>query len=239
MKMLEGSMRVNGSYKNSPQNQPFVDFGVNVTNFDIPTAYRSLSGFRHILPGAGNSTGKFSTQIKLNGRLTPDLKFIPSSINGDGSLTTKNLQIIDSKIFNQLKGILKAEKLQNVVIDNFTANFTMVNGNIDLKPFKTKVAGQETSVAATLSVENLINMRMDFKVQREAFGSDIQKILELIPGNEKIKVVPAGVIITGPVGKPEVKMDLSKTRKTILDATKDDIKKSINDLGKELFKLFK
>ncbi len=239
MNMLQGSMRVNGSYKNSLQNQPFVDFGVKVADFDIPTAYRTLSGFRSVLPGAGSSSGTFSSNIKIKGRLTPEFKFIPSSINGKGDFTTRNLQIVDSKMFNQLKGILKADKLKNVKVDDFTAHFTLINGNVDLRPFKTKVAGQETSVKAALSVENLINMRMDFNVKREAFGPDIQKILELIPGNEKIKVVPAGVIITGPVGNPEVKMDLAEARKAILNATKDDIKKSINDLGKELFKLFK
>ncbi len=239
MKMLDGDLNVNGSYKNSLQNQPFVDFGIDVVNFDIPTAYRSLSGFRSMLPGAGSSTGKLSSHIKINGRLTSGLKFIPASVNGKGSFSTKDLQIIDSKIFSQLKGILKAEKLRNVVVDDFMAHFTVVNGNLELRPFKTKVAGQETSVRAALNVENLIDMRMDFNVKRDAFGPDIQNILALIPGNEKIKVVPAGVIITGPVGKPKVEMDLSEAKKTILNATKDDIKKTINNLGKEIFKLFK
>jgi hypothetical protein len=232
-------LNVNGSYKNSQQNQPFIDFGIGVLNFDIPTAYRSLSGFRSMLPGAGSSTGKFSSNIKINGRLTPEFKFIPASVNGKGSFSTKDLQIIDSKIFSQLKGILKAEKLRNVVVDDFKAHFTVVNGNMELRPFKTKVAGQETSVRAALNVENLIDMRMDFNVKRDAFGPDIQNILALIPGNEKIKVVPAGVIITGPVGKPKVEMDLSEAKKTIMNATKDDIKNTINKLGNDIMKLFK
>jgi uncharacterized protein involved in outer membrane biogenesis len=239
MKMLDGELNVNGSYKNSQQNQPFIDFGIGVLNFDIPTAYRSLSGFRSMLPGAGSSTGKFSSNIKINGRLTPEFKFIPASVNGKGSFSTKDLQIIDSKIFSQLKGILKAEKLRNVVVDDFKAHFTVVNGNMELRPFKTKVAGQETSVRAALNVENLIDMRMDFNVKRDAFGPDIQNILALIPGNEKIKVVPAGVIITGPVGKPKVEMDLSEAKKTIMNATKDDIKNTINKLGNDIMKLFK
>jgi uncharacterized protein involved in outer membrane biogenesis len=239
MKMLDGEMNVNGSYKNSEKNQPFIDFGVDILNFDIPTAYRSLSGFRSMLPGAGGSTGKFSSDININGRLTQGLKFIPASVNGKGNFSTKNLQIIDSKIFSQLKGILKAEKLRNVVVDDFIAKFSMLDGNMELRPFKTKIAGQETEIKGALSVENLINMRMDFKVNREDFGSDIQNLLGMIPGNEKIKIVPAGVVITGPVGDPKVEMDLSEAKTTIMNATKDDIKKSINNLGKELFKLFK
>jgi len=239
MQLLDGELYVNGSYKNTVQNRPFVDFGFNAVNIDIPLAYKSLSGIRSMIPVAGNSRGRFSSEIKMRGQLTPDHKFIPASINGSGQFSTKNLQIIESPIFNQLRSILKPEKLVNVKIDDFKANFNMDNGNIQLKPFKTKVAGQETSIKGALSVENLLNMRLDFIVKRDAFGSDIQNILSLIPGNQNIKELPAGVIITGPVGNPETKMDLSETRKTITNATKDDIQKTINDIGSGLRKLFK
>ena len=165
-------------------------------------------------------------------------KFIPTSVNGTGLLTTENLQINSSPVFNQLKGILKAEKLQQVTVDDFKTNFTVQDGDLLLRPFTTKVAGQETNITGSLNAENLINMRLDFKINREAFGSDIQSILSAIPGNKNITLVPAGVVITGPVGKPDVKMDLSETRKTITDATKEDLQKSLDKLGDGLKKLF-
>jgi len=191
-----------------------------------------------MLPVAGNSQGKLNSTFNMKGQLSPGYKLIASSIDGSGLFSISNLHIADSQIFNQLNGILKAEKLKNVSIEDFKANFEMENGNIDLKPFTTKVAGQETTVLGTLSAENLLNMRLDFKVNRDAFGSDIQNILSVLPGNEKIKILPAGVLISGPVGNPEVKMDLSETRKTITNATKDDLKKSLNKLGEGLLKLF-
>jgi hypothetical protein len=51
-------------------------------------------------------------------------------------------------------------------------------------------------------------------------------------------MVPAGVNITGPVNKPDVKVDLSAARKTITNAAKDGIQESAKKLGKELQKLF-
>jgi hypothetical protein len=174
----------------------------------------------------------------MKGQLTPFFKFIPSSINGSGNFSTEELRIIESEIFKELKGILLPEKLKNVEVEDFTANFKIENGNIDLKPFNTKIAGQETTILGTLSAENLLNMRMDFKVNRDAFGNDIQNILSVIPGNEKISVLPAGVTISGPVGKPEVKVDLSETRKTVTNAAKEGINDSLKKLGKGLQKLF-
>jgi len=170
--------------------------------------------------------------------LTKAFTIIPSSVDGMGLFNTENLKIIDSPIFQQLKGVLLPEKLKNVDIEDFKANFIIENGNINLKPFKTKVAGQETTVMGTLSAENLLNMRLDFNVNRDAFGTDIQNILSVIPGNQKITVLPAGVVITGPVGKPEVKVDLSEARKTVTSAAKEGLQDSLDKLGKGLKKLF-
>jgi hypothetical protein len=239
MNTLKGELILTGSYENTGQNQPLIDFGFDIIGFDIPTAFHTINGVSQIAPVAGKSRGSLSTTFRMNGMLNPELKLIPASIDGNGFFNTKNLEVIDSEIFKQLKGILKEEKLKNVVIDDFKANFTVENGNLLLKPFTTKVAGQETTVLGCLSATNLLDFRLDFNIERDAFGSDIQNILKVIPGNQKITLVPASVIIKGPVGEPEVKMDLSETRKTITDATKDDLKNSLDKIGKGLQKLFK
>jgi len=239
MNMLDGTLNLTGSYENTPQDQPLFDVGLDVEKFDIPMAYQKLSGFRNMLPVAGQSQGKFSTILNMKGQLTPQLLLKSTTINGNGMFNTENLQIDNSPVFNQLKGILKAEKLQHVNIENFKANFNINNGNLLLRPFTTRVAGQETKVSGSLNAQNLLDMRLDFNIQRDAFGSDIQNILSAIPGNKNITLVPAGVIIKGPVGDPDVKMDLSETRKTITEATKEGLQKSLNKLGEGLKKIFK
>ncbi len=238
MDMLEGRMNLNGSYKNTPENKPLFDFGFDINSFDIPTMFRTLAGFKNMIPGAGNSTGKLNSKFALKGQLGEKLSLIPASANGTGTFSTQNLEIVNSPVFNQLSGIIKKEKLKDIRVADFVANLNVENGNLLLKPFKTKVMGQETTVAGTLNVENLIDLRLDFNVEREAFGPDIQKILAVIPGNEKIKMLPAGVVINGPVGNPKVSPDLSKTTKAVADATKDDMKNSLDKLGKGILKLF-
>jgi hypothetical protein len=192
-----------------------------------------------MMPVASQSSGKFSTNFKMIGRLSENLKLIPASVDGTGLFNTENLQINNSPVFNQLKGILKEEKLKHVTVEDFRANFVVDNGNLFLQPFKTKIADQETNISGSLNAQNLLNMRLDFNIQRDAFGPEIQGILSAIPGNKNIKLVPAGVVISGPVGKPDVKMDLSETRKTVMNATKDDLQNTLNKLGDGLKKLFK
>ncbi|MDR2911198.1 MAG: AsmA-like C-terminal region-containing protein [Bacteroidales bacterium] len=237
MNMLDGKLKINGSYKNTPQNQPLFDFGFDVERFDIPQAFQAIGGLRNIMPVAGLSNGKVSASVKMNGNMAGNLKLIPTSINGGGLFNTENLRILNSTVFNQLNGILQAEKLSNVSIDDFNTDFTIQNGNLLLKPFITRISGQETRINGSLNTNNLLDMQLSLNIQRNAFGSNIQDILNVIPGNQNITLVPVGVHVIGPVDKPEIKIDLSETQKMLLNATKDELRNSINQIGEGLRKL--
>lgn len=238
MNTLGGDVKVTGSYKNTPQKQPFFDFTFDVNSVDIPVAFSTLGGIKQLAPVASQSVGKISTALKMSGQLKPDLSIIPTSVDAVAQLSTFGLMIKESPVFSQLKNIIKPELLKNVTVDDFKANLTVDKGNIGLKPFKTKIAGQETVLSGTLNAESLLNMKMDFVINRDAFGQDIKNILSAIPGNDKIQLLPASVLLNGPVGKPEVKLDLTETKDVVAKAAKGELKNSLNKLGKELQKLF-
>ena len=243
MQLLNGTLQLSGSYQNTPENQPFFDFGLNADGFDIPEAYKTLTGFRKLVPVAGQSQGEINTDLKVSGRLSPTFSLLGSTIDGQGAFGTENLRIIGSPVFNQLKGILKAEKLNNVAVNDFRASITIEDGGIQIKPFTTKIAGQETTVSGGINTQNLVDMRLDFQVERNAFGPDIQSILNVLPGEERIKLIPASVLVQGPVGEAQVKINLDEARKKITEevkkSTKEDLQKSLDKLGKGLKDLFK
>ena len=239
MHMLGGELKLAGSYENTGENKPLFDFGFDLTEIDIPRAYQTLPSVQRMIPIARTSKGKFNTSLKVNGQLSPGFGLLASTIDGSGLFSTENLQIIDSPLFNQLKGILKSERLNNVSIDDIRAFVEVENGTIQLKPFTTRISGQETTIAGNLNTENLIDMRLDFKVQRDAFGNDIQNILSVLPGQERIQLIPATVVLKGPVGKPEVKIDLEDARKMITEEVRKSTKENLNKIGEGLKNLLK
>jgi Ca2+-binding RTX toxin-like protein len=105
------------------------------------------------------------------------------------------------------------------------------------------IADQEATIGGTLSADRQINMVMDFKVNREDLGGDINKGLGFIPGSDNIKMVDASVILKGALTKPEVSLDLSKARaqieQEVKKATKEQVKETTKKIGDELKKLFK
>jgi hypothetical protein len=243
MRMLEGDLKLTGSYENTPENKPLFDFGFDLVKIDIPKAFQTLTSVQRMIPIARYSQGKFNTSLNVNGQLSPGFGLLATSIDGSGLFTTENLQIIDSPMFDQLKGLLKSERLENVKIDDFRAFIEVVDGTIQLKPFTTRIAGQETTIAGNLNTENLIDMRLDFNVQRDAFGDDIQNILSVLPGQERIQLIPASVILNGPVGKPEMRIDLEEARKMITEevkkSTRDNMQENLNKIGEGLRNLLK
>lgn len=243
MEVLQGKLALNGSYASNKENKPQFDFKLNMENVDLPTAYQSLSTFRHYLPIAARSQGKISTQFGISGVMNEKMNIVPTSLNGLGILNTQNLMIIDSPVFDQIRGIIKKEKLKNVKVADFTAKFEFENGALKLNPVKTSIADQQTTIYGNLSAAREINLTMDFLVNRDDLGTDINKGLDILPGSQNIKMIDALVILKGSLTKPEVSLDLSKARKQIEEQVKkasvEELKGSVKKIGDELKKLFK
>ena len=243
MDMLQGKTTISGSYTSNKENKPLFDFKLNMENIDLPAAYQSFSTFDRYIPIAGKSQGKFSTQFNLAGAMNEKLNLVPNSLNGGGVFSTMNLMIVDSPIFDQIRGIIKKDKLKNVKINDFTAKFKFVNGALTLDPFKTIIADQQATIYGSLTAARQINLNMDFVVNREDLGADINKGIDILPGSQNIKMVEASVILKGDLAKPTVSLDLSKARQQIEQQVKkasmEDLKGSVKKIGDELKKLFK
>ena len=243
MNTLGGEVRMTGSYQNTHENQPLFDFTFDVKEVEIPQAFQTFSGLQRIMPIAGQSQGNLSTNLKMKGQLTSDFNLIPETVNGNGRFTTESIKIIDSPLFSQLKGLLKAERLRNITVDDFAASIEIKNGVVELRPFKTRIAGQQATIAGNLNTQNLLDMRMDFVVERDAFGPEVQKVLSVLPGQERIENIPASVLLKGAVAKPDVNIDLEDARKKIVEevkkSSKDEFQKSINKIGEGLKNIFK
>jgi uncharacterized protein involved in outer membrane biogenesis len=243
MNLLDGEMRIAGSYANTPQNKPLVDMAIELVRFDIPTAFQSLKLVRNYLPIAQQSKGRFSTTINLKGQLDENMELIMPSLNGTGLFNSFNVQVLNSPIFNKIKSVLNEEKLRDLRIDDFAANFTIENGNLVLRPFETKVAGQQAVFAGRLNVDNLIDMQIGFLINRDALSKNIENTIGFLPGQQNIQIIPVGIAIKGPVKDPNVNVDLSDAkdlvRQEVKNATKEELQKTINRLGDGLRKLLK
>jgi len=239
--MLSGKVLVSGAY-NTPKNvTPDFDLKMDIKDFDLPTAYQSLSTIRHFLPIAQESTGAFSTGINLKGKLGNGYGPIFSTLNGGGLLSTKNLELVEASLFNEIGKYFRKDLFKQVKVNDFTTNFKVVDGGLEIAPFSTKIAGQDVTMSGKQSVSKNIDYRIDFKVNKEDVSEEVTKYVGFVPGAENIAKYPIGVNIGGTFDKPDVKVDLTEAKKLVETEFKKKAGSTIQDAIKKfgLDKLFK
>lgn len=243
MNMLKGQMTVNGSYSTQDIKKPNFDFGLDVNNFDIKSTYESLSMVKKMIPIALNCDGKVSADLNLKSLLNQEMAPVINTMNGKGSFHSRGIIIKDSKAFVALAKALKNDSYKRLSISKFDLDFVITNGNIEVKPFTTNIAGNPATIYGTQSVDGKLNFTMDMKLPKEELGKDVNKFLDMLPGNKTIPKLDVSVKITGTASDPKVNLDMSRAIKQAKDAalkelkrkTKKDLEKKAKDLFKKLF----
>lgn len=241
MNMLSGKLLISGTYSTPKSELPNFDFKMDIKDFDLPTAYQSLSTIRHFLPVAKESTGAFDTGISLHGKIGNDNAPIFSTLNGGGLLTAKNIELTEGTLFSEIGKYFRKDLFKKVKVNDFTTNFKVVDGGLIVSPFNTKIAGQDVTISGKQSVTKNIDYRIDFKVNKADLSEEVNQYIGFVPGAENISRYPIGVNLGGTFDNPEVKVDLTEAKKLVETEFKKKAGSAIQDAVKKfgLDKLFK
>lgn len=241
MNMLSGKLLVSGNYFTPKGEIPDFNFKMDIKDFDLPTAYQSLSIIRHFIPVAKQSTGSFNTVISLNGKLGNSYAPIFSTLNGEGSLSTKNIVLIEAGLFKEIGKYFRKDLFKQVNVKDFTTSIKVVDGGLIVSPFNTNIAGQEVTISGRQTVTKNIDYRIDFKVNKTDLSEEVNNYIGFVPGAENISRYPIGINLGGSLDKPEIKVDLTEAKKLVETEFKKKAGSAIQDAVKKfgLDKLFK
>ena len=241
MDMLNGKLVISGAYATPQGEKPDFDFKMDIKDFDLPTAYQSLSTVRQYLPVTKESTGAFNTGLSLSGKLNDDYSPQFQTVNGGGILTAKNIELVGAGLFTEIGKYFRKDLFKQVKVDDFTTNFKLVNGGLEIAPFSTKVAGQDVTIGGRQSVSKNVDYRIDFKVNKADLSEEVTQYIGMVPGADNIAKYPIGINLAGSIDKPDVKIDLSEAKKLVETEFKKKAGSAIQDAVKKfgLDKLFK
>jgi uncharacterized protein involved in outer membrane biogenesis len=241
LNLLNGKMLVSGEYDTPKAQSPAFDLKMDIKSFDLPSAFRSISTIRNFLPMAGESSGTFDSNLSLSGKLANDYSPVYSTLNGNGVLSTRNVELMGTSLFDEIAKYFRKDLFRQIKINDFTTKFKMTYGGLIVAPFNTKIAGQEVVVSGKQSATKVLDYRLDFKVNKGDLSEDVNKYFGFVPGSENIQKLPIGIVINGTMTKPDVNVDLSEAKKLVETEFKKkagmEIQDAIKNLG--LDKLFK
>ncbi len=228
MNLLEGAMGVSGTYSTKGEKSS-IDFNMDVKELDIEESYQKIDLIKEMMPIAATATGKLSSSLNLSANIGSEMSPVRETMNGKGSLTLKDILVKDNKLMNTLSELLGNEELGRLSISNLKIDYLIKDGNVEVSPFTTSLAGNSTQVAGKYSANGALDFTMLMQIPREKLGGKINSKLASLPGIDRLKVLDIGLNIGGTTENPVVTPDLKNISNQLLTAAKDEALGQLTD----------
>lgn len=193
---LGGLFSLAGIYDSDNDELPGFDFNLSIQKLSIPESYRHFMTIQKLAPIAEIMQGNFSSDIKLAGKLSPDLTPVFSTLTGKGIVKIADAAIkgAQSKI---LSGITQVSKLTNestnVTLSDVILNTQIENGKVFTQPFNIRFGENKALIAGSSGLDGSIdyNVKLDVPPQLiQSAGSLFSSVTgkEINPGAKDIKL---------------------------------------------------
>jgi uncharacterized protein involved in outer membrane biogenesis len=237
MQLLDGSMSLSGYYSTKGTPNPDVDMKIDIKEFDVKKTFESFETIKKIAPIAEKCSGKISLGLSFSGKLTHEMAPEMKTINGAGSLNTKSLTLSNVEALDKLSKLIKSDKYKNLTLQNANLKFKIVDGNIEIEPFVTKVGKTDMEFGGKQGLDQIADYSMNFKIPTSELGSTANELLGNLSSQAgglglNIKMpefIDVKGLITGPVTKPEIKFNLKNQAKDAVENVKDQVVDKINE----------
>jgi len=233
MEMLDGNLKMNGSYSTEELEKPAFNFDMEAMNFDVKKSFEAFNTFQKLAPIAKHAVGDISVKMNMNGlflsNMDPDLE----SLNSRGRLMSDNLTIKNADLFHQLGSLLKVDRFNQFTMAAIDLSFILENGDLLVKPFETKFGKSKMVIGGSQKLDQSIDYGIDFSIPSSELGSKANDVANQLLGEagkfgvdlktpEHIKFK---ALVGGTLTDPKVSLDLKDGAANIVE----DLKKQAEE----------
>ena len=231
MNLLEGSMTLNGEYNTQNIQIPFIDFGMNIRQFDISTALSSLSMLEKILPEPQNYVGRVSATLTLYSVLDEHLSPVLNSVASKGRLQTQNLEIRNSKIFGSLADLLKNERWRTPAPGNLNIGYEIKDGRLWIEePIVFNISPAKMEIKGDQGLDMTLNYKVDATTPVSTLGSGAVSLLSNIPGASGLKEIKLTGLVKGTVKDPDISLSIADMTSSIASAVREQVTERVTQI---------
>jgi len=241
MNLLGGTLAINGSY-NTTGKQPAVDFGLNISQFDVQQAFAAFSTIRILAPVAQFAKGNFSAALNLNTLLTDSLTPVLHSLRGSGNLLSSLLSVSGLPAMNKLSELTRVDALRELSVAGVNLNFAFSDGKVDVQPFDFRFGQSVARLGGSTFFDQTVNYVMNIQMPRAQFGGAANQVLDNLVGQAAAKgltitpgeTVNLDVLIGGTITRPEVSFGLSGMMTDAIGQLRDQLQKRVEDVRQQV-----
>ena len=214
MKLLQGVIQASGEYNTSDSLSPYLSMNVSAEKLDIPTAFNNFNTVQAFAPFAKNLNGMVSANLFYTGKMSKDLKPILNSISGEGKLQSKEVQILNSKAFDQLKKLTKLNKDFTNTFEDINTSFGIKDGRVVISPFDVKVGNIPANFSGDHGLDHTLNYLVKMQVPRKELGAGANALIDEMSKSASLlgipftpgEFIPVNLKITGSFLEPQVNL---------------------------------
>ncbi len=247
---LDGRVTMNGDYSTKNPQKPVVNMDFGIEKMNIKKAFETFNTVKLFAPIAQYTNGVFSTKMKFNTELGPDMMPILSSISAEG-LTDIIQAIVDGfEPLNKLSSILKNDAFKKIEVNNLAAKFKVENGRVRIDPFDIKKKDYSMTVQGFTGFDKSIDYLLAINIPRTALGTQTNVVVnDLAAKFSKASGLPADLgdmvklnaLVGGSLTNPTITLDLAEVKGAVNNALtaafenkKTEITDKINDEADKL-----
>ena len=165
---MDGTVVVNGSYATPKNSEPRLNAGFSLNNIGFATAYRDLDMIQKLAPIFNSLKGEFSGNVKINTLLDKNMSPVVNTLNGSGSLSTKDLSLSGVKAIDMVADIVKKPSLKQAKVKDMKIDFTIADGRINTKPFDIKLEDYKMNLSGSTGLDQTIDYKGKITIPESA-----------------------------------------------------------------------
>ena len=218
LKTMGGDVVANGAYSTPVGEAARLNAGFALNNILFAEAYRDLDIVQSLAPIFSSLTGTFSGSVKVDTQLDEEMSPVLQTLNGEGSLRTRDLSLGDVQFLKQVAEIVKKPSLADTRVKDLTIDFTITEGRLATKPFDLRLGDYVMNLSGTTGLDQTIDYRG--KITLPASAGNISKLGTV------------DMTIGGTFSSPKVGIDMESLAK---QAAQQATEKVVEKLGEKLF----
>jgi hypothetical protein len=171
MNMLDGTLKMNGSYATIDPKKPKVDVDFGIDKMNIQKAFGAFNTVKLLAPVAKFTKGTFSTNLKFDSDLDQNMMPVYSSINAEG-LTNIIQAVLDGfEPLNKLASALSSDKFKKLELNNVITKFKIKDGRLNVSPFDIKKDGIVMNVQGSNGLDQTMDYNLGLNLPRAMLGA--------------------------------------------------------------------
>lgn len=217
MGTMGGNVVMNGYYSTANEKKPEMKAGFKLSNIGFAQAYKELDMVQKMAPIFENLKGNFSGSINVVTDLDAAMSPVLDTMQGDGSLSTRDLSLSGVKAIDQIADAVKQPSLKEMNVKDMTLDFIIKDGRVETKPFDIKMGDYSLNLSGSTGLDQTIDY--SGKIKLPASAGNISKLMTL------------DLKIGGSFTSPKVSVDTKSMANQAVEAVANE---AISKLGEKL-----